>query len=170
MKKFNIHDWQDKQKRLNEQQSIDNIMRREKLQAVVTPTFDETHEEFMARCKELGNSEDDCMTMHGDHVFKEPTNEQSFDDRLAQQMGMSNDEFEDQIASRDIGDESPFLDNDDISPGIELASRTIGKLRQQYRGMSDDIMDDFSVEMIKHFLDNYKAQAAAKAYFTKKGL
>ena len=26
-----------------------------------------------------------------------------FDDRLAQQMGMSNDEFEDQVASRDIG-------------------------------------------------------------------
>ena len=105
-----------------------------------------------------------------DWQSKQRLNEQSFDDRLAQQMGMSNDEFEDQIASRDIGDESPFLDNDDISPGIELASRTIGKLRQQYRGMSDDIMDDFSVEMIKHFLDNYKAQAAAKAYFAKKGL
>ena len=29
-----------------------------------------------------------------------------FDDRLAQQLGMSNDEFEDQIASRDIGDDS----------------------------------------------------------------
>ena len=29
-----------------------------------------------------------------------------FDDRLAQQMGMSNDEFEDQVASRDIGDDS----------------------------------------------------------------
>ena len=29
-----------------------------------------------------------------------------FDDRLAQQMGMSDDEFEDQVASRDIGDDS----------------------------------------------------------------
>ena len=32
--------------------------------------------------------------------------EQSFDDKLAQQMGMSDDEFEDQVASRDIGDDS----------------------------------------------------------------
>jgi hypothetical protein len=29
-----------------------------------------------------------------------------FDDRLAQQMGMSNDEFEDQVASRDVGDQT----------------------------------------------------------------
>ena len=29
-----------------------------------------------------------------------------FDDKLAQQLGMSNDEFEDQVASRDIGDDS----------------------------------------------------------------
>ena len=105
-----------------------------------------------------------------DWQSKQRLNEQSFDSRLAKQMGMSNDEFEDQISSRDIGDESPFLDDDDVSPGVELASRTINKLRQQYRGMSDDIMDDFSVEMIKHFLDNYEAQAAAKAYFAKKGL
>tara|TARA_B100000780_G_C21026653_1_gene411569 strand:- start:176 stop:514 length:339 start_codon:yes stop_codon:yes gene_type:complete len=105
-----------------------------------------------------------------DWQSKQRLNEQSFDDRLAKQMDMSNDEFEDQIASRDIGDKSSFLDDDDISPGVELASRTIDKLRQQYRGMSDDIMDDFSVEMIKHFLDNYEAQAAAKAYFAKKGI
>ena len=102
-----------------------------------------------------------------DWQSKQRLNEQSFDSRLAKQMGMSNDEFEDQISSRDIGDESPFLDDDDVSPGVELASRTINKLRQQYRGMSDDIMDDFSVEMIKHFLDNYEAQAAAKVFLAK---
>jgi len=105
-----------------------------------------------------------------DWQSKQRLNEQSFDSRLANKMNMSDDEFEKNVSSRDIGDESPFLDDDDVSPGVELASRTIEKLRQQYRGMSDDIMDDFSVEMIKHFLDNYEAQAAAKAYFAKKGL
>ena len=73
------------------------------------------------------------------------------------------------VSSRDIEDKNPFMDDDDDrSPGVELASRTIEKLRQQYRGMSDDIMDDFSVEMIKHFLDNYEAQAAAKSILCKK--
>ena len=105
-----------------------------------------------------------------DWQSKQRLNEQSFDSRLANKMNMSDDEFEKNVSSRDIGDESPFLDDDDVSPGVELASRTINKLRQQYRGMSDDIMDDFSVEMIKHFLDNYEAQATAKAYFAKKGL
>ena len=105
-----------------------------------------------------------------DWQSKQRLNEQSFDSRLANKMNMSDDEFEKNVSSRDIGDESPFLDDDDVSPGVELASRTINKLRQQYRGMSNDIMDDFSVEMIKHFLDNYEAQAAAKAYFAKKGL
>ena len=105
------------------------------------------------------------------HDWQAKINEQNFDQRLAQQMNMSNDEFEKNVASRDIGDKNPFMDDDDNrSPGVELASRTINKLRQQYRGMSDDIMDDFSVEMIKHFLDNYEAQAAAKTYFAKKGL
>ena len=105
-----------------------------------------------------------------DWQSKQRLTEQSFDSRLANKMNMSDDEFEKNVSSRDIGDESPFLDDDDVSPGVELASRTINKLRQQYRGMSDDIMDDFSVEMIKHFLDNYEAQAAAKTYFAKKGL
>ena len=105
------------------------------------------------------------------HDWQAKINEQNFDQRLAQQMDMSGDEFEKNVASRDIEDKNPFMDDDDDrSPGVELASRTIEKLRQQYRGMSDDIMDDFSVEMIKHFLDNYEAQAAAKAYFAKKGL
>ena len=106
-----------------------------------------------------------------DWQSKQRLNEQSFDSRLANKMNMSDDEFEKNVSSRDIEDKNPFMDDDDDrSPGVELASRTIEKLRQQYRGMSDDIMDDFSVEMIKHFLDNYEAQAAAKAYFAKKGL
>ena len=101
-----------------------------------------------------------------------PLYEQNFDSRLAQQMGMSDDEFEDQVASRDIGDTNPFMDDDDDrSPGAELASRTIEKLRQQYRGMSDQDMEDFSKEMVLHFLEgSTEAQSAAKVFFAKKGI
>tara|TARA_B100000902_G_C27238283_1_gene878623 strand:+ start:468 stop:806 length:339 start_codon:yes stop_codon:yes gene_type:complete len=106
------------------------------------------------------------------HDWQAKINEQNFDQRLAQQMGMSDDEFEDQVASRDIGDTNPFMDDDDDrSPGAELASRTIEKLRQQYRGMSDQDMEDFSKEMVLHFLEgSTEAQAAAKVFFAKKGI
>jgi hypothetical protein len=63
-----------------------------------------------------------------------------------------------------------FDDDDDITPGAELASRTIEKLRQQYRGMSDQDMDDFSKEMMLHFIENTTAQAAAKIWFGKRGI
>ena len=106
-----------------------------------------------------------------DWRFKQELNEEGFDDRFKDAMsgaGFSDDE-QDDIMSRDVG--SPFLDmSDDMSPGAELASRTIEKLRQQYRGMSDQDMDDFSKEMIEHFLDNTAAQAAAKIFFGKRGL
>ena len=99
------------------------------------------------------------------------TIKENFDDRLKAKMGMSDDEFEKNVTSRDIGDTNPFMDDDDDrSPGAELASRTIEKLRQQYRGMSDQDMDDFSKEMVEHFLDNTSAQSAAKTFFSKKGL
>lgn len=91
------------------------------------------------------------------HLIKE----QDFDARLAQQMGMSDDEFEDQVASRDIG--SPFPGTNDKSSGKALADRTIEHFRSEhYRGMSDKDLDDFSVEMIKHFLDNVAAKDYAK--------
>jgi hypothetical protein len=98
--------------------------------------------------------------------------EDSFDARLAKQLDMSPDEFEDQVASRDIGDTNPFMDDDDDrSPGEELASRTIEKLRQQYRGMSDQDMEDFSKEMVLHFLEgSTEAQSTAKVFFAKKGI
>ena len=106
------------------------------------------------------------------HDWQAKINEQGFDQRLAKQMGMSDDEFEDQVASRDIGDTNPFMDDDDDrSPGEELASRTIEKLRQQYRGMSDQDMEDFSKEMVLHFLEgSTDAQAAAKVFFGKREL
>ena len=106
------------------------------------------------------------------YVYKGDLDEQdNFDSRFKDAMsgaGFSDDE-QDDIMSRDIGD--PFLDDDDdITPGAELASRTIEKLRQQYRGMSDQDMDDFSKEMVSHFLDNTAAQAAAKTFFGKREL
>jgi hypothetical protein len=97
--------------------------------------------------------------------------EKNFDKRLAQQMGMSDDEFEDKIASRDIGDTNPFMDDDDDrSPGEELADRTIEDFRKKYRGMSDQDMDDFSAKMVEHLLDNIAAQARAKVFFARKGI
>ena len=82
-----------------------------------------------------------------------PLYEQGFDSRLSQAMGMSDDEFEDQVASRDIGD---------VSAGYKKASDLKDKLREEYRSMSDQDLDDFSVEMIKHFLDNMAAKDYAK--------
>jgi acetyl-CoA acetyltransferase len=105
------------------------------------------------------------------HDWQAKINEQNFDQRLAQQMGMSGDEFEDQVASRDIGDTNPFMDDDDDrSPGEELADRTIEEFRKKYRGMSDQDMDDFSVKMVEHFLDNLSAQVRAKTILTTRGI
>ena len=99
-----------------------------------------------------------------------PLYEQGFDDRLAQAMGMSGDEFEDEIASRDIG--SPFPGTDSkSSEGKALADRTIEHFRREhYRNMSDQDLDDFSAEMIEHFLDNTAAQARAKIVLARKGI
>ena len=93
------------------------------------------------------------------HDWQAKINEQSFDDRLKAAGGFSDKEFDDITST----DPNPFMDDDDDrSPGMEFADRTIKKLRQQYRGMSDQDLDDFSVEMIKHFLDNVEAKDYAK--------
>ena len=102
------------------------------------------------------------------HDWQAKINEQGFDDRLAQAMGMSGDEFEDQVASRDIG--SPFPGTDNVSQGNKKASDLIEKLKEEYRGMSDQDLDEFSAEMVEHFLDNTAAQARAKIFFAKKGI
>ena len=93
--------------------------------------------------------------------------EKNFDKRLAQQMGMSDDEFEDQIASRDIGEPFP---GEPPSIGYSKASDLIDKLRKEYRSMSDKDLDEFSAEMVEHFLDNTAAQARAKVFFARKGI
>jgi len=98
---------------------------------------------------------------------KDNFDHQSFDKELADKLSMSPDEFEDQVASRDIG--SPFPGTDYASPFTAKAKDYIEKFRQEYRDMSDDGIDEFSVEIINHLLDNTAAQAAAKIYFGKKG-
>ena len=100
--------------------------------------------------------------------FDRNLGEQGFDDRLANQMGMSDDEFEDQIASKDI--EQPFPGDDELTIGYSKASDLISKLRQDYRGMSDEDLDEFSKTMVEHFLDRTAAQAAAKIWFGKRGI
>ena len=103
-------------------------------------------------------------------------NEQGFDDRFKDAMGGAgfSDEEQDDIMSRDVG--SPFPGEDEAgmaprySPFAAKAKDYIEKFRQEYRDMSDDGMDEFSVEIINHLLDNTAAQAAAKVFFAKKGL
>ena len=96
--------------------------------------------------------------------------EDSFDARLAKQMGMSDDEFEDQIASRDIGDGgSPFPGTDEVSNGYKAAAALKDELRYvTYKKLSQEEIDTFSKEMVLHFLDNTTAAAAAKIHFGKK--
>ena len=99
-----------------------------------------------------------------------------FDDRLAKQMGMSNDEFEDQVASRDIGSRFPGEDEAGMAPrydsneGVLQAQDLIEELRENYKSMSDEELDSFSVEMVEHFLDNLSAQVRAKTILTTRGI
>ena len=122
-KRFNIHDWQDKQKSLNENDEW------QKRQDALTP---------------------------GKNPEKYFGGLQDFDDRLKAAGGFSDEEFDD-ITSRDIGNLHG-----------NKASDLIDKLREDYRGMSDEELDAFSVEMVEHFLIRTSAQAAAKMYFAKK--
>ena len=104
--------------------------------------------------------------------FDRNLDEQGFDDRLAQQMDMSDDEFEDQIASRDIGEPFPGTDDDDISNGYKAAEALKDELRYvTYKKLDDEELDTFSKEMVLHFLEgSTEAQAVAKIFFAKKGI
>ena len=89
-----------------------------------------------------------------------PLKEQGFDDRLKSAMGMSDDEFEDKIASRDIEEKG--------KKGAEEARKLIAKLREKtYRSFSDEDLDAFSKEMVLHLIDNPAAEAAVRMRFAK---
>ena len=100
------------------------------------------------------------------------TIKENFDKELAKKMGMSDDEFEKNVTSRDIGDGGSSFPGDEPgnSPAAAKARDYIETFRKEYREMSDDQLDEFSAEMIEHFLDNTAAQARAKMYFAKKGI
>ena len=82
-------------------------------------------------------------------------------------MGMSDDEFEDEVTSRDPG--SSFPGSDDSSKGYKEARKLIDTLRSKtYRSMSDLEIDEFSKEMVEHFLDNIAAEARARIIIGKR--
>lgn len=93
------------------------------------------------------------------------TIQESMDDRLKAAMGKSG--FND--------DETSDFFSKDTPPtmgigGTQKARTLVSTLRSDYREMSDDELDEFSAEMVEHFLDNTAAQARAKIYFAKKGI
>jgi len=88
-------------------------------------------------------------------------------------LGFSDEEMDDITSSDDTFFKDVFGDEDDdfeLSAGYTKARDLITKLRQQYRNMSDEDLDEFSKEMITHFLDNIAAKEKAKTILTKKGI
>ena len=71
------------------------------------------------------------------------------------------------------GDDTFFKDvfgDDELKDSSSKSRDLINKLRQDYRNMSDEELDKFSVEMVEHFLDNIAAQERAKIILTRKGI
>ena len=97
------------------------------------------------------------------------TIKENFDKELAKKMGMSPEEFEDQVASRDIG--SPFPGTDKVSDGYKAARALIDELKYvTYKKLSDDERDAFTKEMAGHFIETTQGMAAAKVAMARKGL
>ena len=102
-------------------------------------------------------------------LIRESIKEANFDDRLKAKMGMSDDEFEKNVTSRDIG--SPFPGTDDVSNGYKAARAFIDEFREiTYKQLSEEERDTFSKEMLLHFIENTTAAAAAKIWFGKRNL
>ena len=152
-KEFNIKEWQNKQTNLLSEHTV-NFSKKD-----------------MANLHKKGKikKKDDDGKEHT-YIFKDDLKEQGFDDRFKDAMGGAgfSDDEQDDIMSRDVG--SPFPGTNNVSPFTAKAKDYIDTFRQEYREMSDDGIDEFSVEIINHLLDNTAAQAAAKVYFGKRGL
>ena len=150
MKKiFNIHDWQDKQKRLDEAE--DNRPYNWKDKPGYNP--DLLGSKFDGKSKPTNFSWQDNQ-------------DSSFDDRLKAAGGFGDEEFDD-ITSKDIESSFPGPSTD-VGNGFIQAQELIKTLRNNYKNMSDRELDAFSVEMTKHFLDNLASRDAAKSYLAKK--
>jgi len=93
------------------------------------------------------------------------TIKENMDDRLKAAMGNSG--FNDDETSDFFSKDTPSTMG---VGGVQKARTLVSTLRSDYREMSDDELDEFSAEMIEHFLDNTAAQARAKIWFGKKGI
>ena len=184
-KPFNIHDWQAKQ-RLTEHtvEFTKEDMATLHNDGELVKADDDGKEHTYLFDDEEDDSNKDFDNWINDPYLEEqlgprmsnprPTgpsdDKQSFDDRLKAVGGFSDEEFDD-ITSRDI--ESPFPGEDEMGMAPRTNQKSldlIAKLRQDYRDMSDEELDEFSKEMLLHFIDNTAAQAAAKVFFGKRGL
>ena len=76
----------------------------------------------------------------------------------------------DQHLSEQEGDSGSPFPGDPLPPGTKKASDLIDKLREDYKSMSDEDLDTFSVRMVEHFLDNLSAQVRAKTILTTRGI
>tara|TARA_R110000744_G_scaffold331264_1_gene436746 strand:- start:465 stop:809 length:345 start_codon:yes stop_codon:yes gene_type:complete len=98
---------------------------------------------------------------------------EGIDDRFKDAMsgvGFSDDE-QDDIMSRNINKSFPSEPGDEPNNGYKAAVALIDELRNiTYKKLSQENLDQFSKEMVLHFLDNTTAAAAAKIHFGKKGL
>ena len=93
------------------------------------------------------------------------TIKENMDDRLKAAMGKSG--FNDDETSDFFSKDTPSTKG--IS-GYQKARDLITNLRSDYRSMSDDEMDDFTKEMVGHFIETTQGMAAAKVVMAKKGL
>tara|TARA_R110001592_G_scaffold1429_1_gene8593 strand:+ start:2435 stop:2791 length:357 start_codon:yes stop_codon:yes gene_type:complete len=97
--------------------------------------------------------------------------EAGFDNRFDDAMdkaGFSGKEKDD-IMSRDVG--SPFPGTNNVSPFTAKAKDYTEMFKKEYRGMSDDGIDEFNKEIMEYLLNAFpSAQATAKVFFAKKGL
>jgi hypothetical protein len=101
-------------------------------------------------------------------LIRETIKEANFDDRLKAKMGMSDDEFEKNVTSRDIG--SPFPDPEEYTatPSEDFINQ---QLKPLIKNMDVDELDAFNKALINYLLNTgASAQAAAKIWFGKKGL
>ena len=185
---FNIHDWQAKQRLLTEERSSESMSNADirALQTVVSDyslnkilntlaiITDKTgkHDEadmIQNLANQISPSSDFNKWVNDEYLEERDAFDTGMDARLAQQMGMSDDEFEKNVTSRDIG--SPFPGTDNVSPFTAKAKDYTEKFKQEYREMSDDGIDEFNKEIIEYLLNAFpSAQATAKVFFAKKGI
>ena len=187
MKKFDIKKWQDKIKRLDEQcvppvkhydspegegkmakgDAIELANDAADVASMIGPetNLPEWVESKITLAADYLNTVKDYLSNYDASRL----HEQGFDDRLKSAGGFSDEEMDDITSSDDTFFKDVFGD-DELKDSSSKARDLINKLRQDYRNMSDEELDKFSVEMVEHFLDNLSAQVRAKTILTKRGI